>query len=318
MNRGIAVLVLMAALGLPAIAQVAGRMSADDQKEFDKYYKKWVDDTRRNDRDDIASDVSHMQDIMARNSIPSDVPFDRVASTGGGDGDYNERPGYGQARLSAEDQAEFDRYYTRWVDDSRRNDRDDIESDVRHMQDIMSRYRIPSDVPYERIASQGYQGGGYGDRAYPAPAPPPQWRGRLAASEQREFDKWHAKWVEDTRKHDRDDIARDETKLGEIMSRNGIPSTVHYGEIASNSDAGPSQSAGDAYGDYRRYAGRLPEHDQHEFDEAYAKWVKDEDKGDRGDLPKDVRKMQEIMGRNGIPADVPYEQIASPGVAIHH
>ena len=317
MNRVLAVLILLTALGVPSFAQYTGRLSADDQKEFDKYYKKWVDDTRRNDRDDIASDVRHMQDIMVRNQIPSDVPFDRVASTGGAGYD-NDRPAYSAARLSAEDQAEFDRYYTRWVDDSRRNDRDDIESDVRHMQDIMSRYNIPSDVPYERIASQNYQGSP--DRSYSAPAPSPQWRGRLALSEQREFDKWYAKWVNDTRKNDRDDIARDETKLGEIMSRNGIPSTVHYGEIASNSDAGPytGESAGAAYDSYRRWQGRLSEHEQHEFDEAYAKWVKDQDKHDRDDLPKDVRKMQDIMARNNIPADVPYEQIASPGVALRH
>ena len=83
MNRVLAVLILLTALGVPSFAQYTGRLSADDQKEFDKYYKKWVDDTRRNDRDDIASDVRHMQDIMVRNQIPSDVPFDRIASTGG-------------------------------------------------------------------------------------------------------------------------------------------------------------------------------------------------------------------------------------------
>src|SRR5262249_843367 len=103
MNRALAVLILVAVLGLPSFAQGAG-LSADDQREFDSYYKKWVDDTRRNDRDDIASDVRHMQEIMARHNIPSDVPFDRVASTGS----EQTYPGAGYARLSAEDQAEFD------------------------------------------------------------------------------------------------------------------------------------------------------------------------------------------------------------------
>jgi hypothetical protein len=316
MNRVLAVLILMAALGLPSFAQWAGRLSADDQRDFDKYYKKWVDDTRNNDRDDIASDVRHMQDIMARNNIPSDVPFDRVASTGGAQA----YPGGGEyARLSAEDQAEFDKYYSRWIEDTRKNDRDDIDSDVQHLQEIMARYNIPVSVAFERIASQNYQGGSYTERTYAPPAP--QWRGRLSAEDQSDFDKWYAKWVNDTRKNDRDDIARDEGKMQEIMARNNIPSTVHFAEIASNSDAGPYEggvSAGTAYSGYGRWQGRLSEHDRHEFDEAYAKWIKDRDKGDRDDLPKDVHKMQEIMGRNGIPADVPYEQIASPGVAIRH
>jgi hypothetical protein len=313
MNRVLAVLVLMTALGVPSFAQWAARLSADDQREFDKYYKKWVDDTRRNDRDDIASDVRHMQDIMVRNNVPSDVPFDRVASTGSAQA-YS---GSGSGTLSAPDQAEFDKYYSRWIEDSRRNDRDDIDSDVRHMQEIMSRYNIPASVPFDRIASQGSEGGAYPPQAY-APAPP-QWRGRLSVDDQKDFDKWYAKWVDDTRKNDRDDIARDEGKMQEIMARNNIPSGVHFAEIAGNSDAGPYEggvSAGAAYSGNRRWEGRLSGHDQHEFDEAFSKWVKDQDKGDRDDIPKDVHKMQEIMGRNGIPADVPYEQIASPGIAV--
>src|SRR5215470_10166257 len=152
MNRVFAVLILLTALGLPSFAQWAGRLSPDDQREFDKYYKKWVDDTRRNDRDDIASDVRHMQELMARNNVPADVPFDRVASTGSAQV-YGNGSTYAAERLSPEDQAEFDRYYTRWIEDSRRNDRDDIDSDVRHMQEIMALYRIPVDVPFERIAS---------------------------------------------------------------------------------------------------------------------------------------------------------------------
>ena len=313
MNRVLAVLILMTALGVPSFAQWAGRLSADDQREFDKYYKKWVDDTRRNDRDDIAGDVRHMQDIMARNNVPSDVPFDRVASTGSAQG-YGSG---GYATLSSQDQAEFDKYYSRWVEDARRNDRDDIDSDVRHMQEIMSRYNIPASVSFDRIASQGSEGGSYAPQAYAPPAP--QWRGRLSANDQKDFDKWYAKWVDDTRKNDRDDIARDEGKMQEIMARNNIPSGVHFAEVAGNSDAGPYQggvSAGAAYSGYRRYEGRLSSHDQHEFDEAFSKWVKDQDKGDRDDIPKDVHKMQEIMGHNGIPADVPYEQIASPGIAV--
>ena len=58
----------------------AGRLSPEDQRDFDKYYSRWIEDTRKGDRDDIQSDVSHMQEIMARYSIPTDVPFDRIAT----------------------------------------------------------------------------------------------------------------------------------------------------------------------------------------------------------------------------------------------
>jgi hypothetical protein len=56
------------------------RLSVDDQREFDHYYAEWLEHTRKNDRDDVAKDVSHMQEIMARNNIPANVPFDRIAS----------------------------------------------------------------------------------------------------------------------------------------------------------------------------------------------------------------------------------------------
>ncbi len=35
----------------------------------------------------------------------------------------------------------------------RKNDRDDIDKDVRHMQDIMARYSIPASIPFDQIAS---------------------------------------------------------------------------------------------------------------------------------------------------------------------
>ena len=71
---------VLAAFMLSAFAQPQSRLSPEDQREFDKYYTKWVNDTRKNDRDDIAKDVTHMQEIMARNNISANVPFDRIAS----------------------------------------------------------------------------------------------------------------------------------------------------------------------------------------------------------------------------------------------
>lgn len=130
------------------------RLSPEDQRDFDRYYSQWMDDSRRNDRDDAARDMDHMRDIMGRNNIPPNVPFDQIATPGYRNnysrGGYS---GYGQPRLSPDDQREFDKIYAKWMHDSRRNDRDDIEKDARKMQDIMGRYSIPSDVPYDQIAS---------------------------------------------------------------------------------------------------------------------------------------------------------------------
>ena len=63
MNKFLATLALLVAMAMPAFAQQAGRLSPDDQREFDKYCTKWVNDTQ-SDRDDIAKDVKHMQELM--------------------------------------------------------------------------------------------------------------------------------------------------------------------------------------------------------------------------------------------------------------
>jgi len=227
MTRILQVLTLIAALALPAFCQY-GRLSPDDQREFDKAYTKWVNDSRNNDRDDIDKDVRKMQDIMARNNIPPNVPYEQVASSGyGQDNRYNgayqrNAPhGYSQGRLSPDDQREFDKAYEKWVDDSRKNDRDDLNKDVRRMQDIMARNNIPPGVPYEQIATPGYNN----YRGYP--------QSRLSPDDQHDFDKAYEKWEKDVRKRDRDDIGKDERKMQEIMARYNIPRDVPYDRVAS-------------------------------------------------------------------------------------
>src|SRR5947207_3575946 len=119
MNRILQVMALLAALALPALCQ-NGRLSPDDQHDFDKAYAKWVNDSRKNDRDDIAKDVRKMQDIMQRNNIPPDVPYERIATNGYGQQDrYNvgsyshayaqdNRNWGNQGRLSQHEHREFD------------------------------------------------------------------------------------------------------------------------------------------------------------------------------------------------------------------
>jgi len=48
------------------------------------------------------------------------------------------------------------------------------------------------------------------------------------------------------------------------------------------------------------------------FDDAYRKWTKDQ-RSDRDDIPKDERKMRDIMAHYNIPPDVPFDAVASQG-----
>lgn len=317
MTRVLQIMALIAVMAFPVIAQ-SGRLSSDDQKEFDKAYTKWVNDTRKNDRDDIARDVHRMQEIMARNNIPANVPYDQIASTGNG---FQGRS-Y-QSRLSPQDQKEFDKYYTKWVNDTRKNDRDDVERDVRHMQDIMARNNIPVGVPYDQVASSGYASNPqYGQQpAYPQSAYPQngQYQSRLTPEDQRDFDRYYSQWVDDSRRNDRDNADRDMQHMRDIMSRANIPLDVPVGQIATPGTALPN-GYNESYSGRGAYAGQNPlsPDDQHEFDKAYSKWIKDSEKNDHDDVARDAGKMQEIMARYNIPTNVPYDQIASPNAGYRH
>ena len=300
MKKFLATLTLLFAFTLPGFAQGQVRLSAEDQKKFDKHYAKWVNDTRKNDRDDIAKDVHEMQEIMAKYNIPANVPYDQIASTGSGVRVY-------QSRLSADDQREFDKYYTKWVNDTRKNDRDDVAKDVGRMQEIMARNNIPAKVPFEQIASTDYPGNGYPATAYPANS---QWQSRLSPDDQRDFDRYYSKWVDDTRQNDRDAVSRDAGYMQEIMARNNIPASVPFDQIAS--------SAGYSSGSSPAYVQRLSVNDQREFDHYYAEWLEHTRKNDQDDVAKDVARMQEIMARNNIPWNVPFDRIASPDAASRH
>jgi hypothetical protein len=133
--------------------QRQARLSSEDQQRFDSYYSRWQGYRRTNNRDEMASMEKRMRDVMSRNNIPSDVPFDEIASNGDrGYGDHNGQRR--QARLSSEDQQRFDSYYSRWQGYRRSNNRDEMASMERRMRDVMSRNNIPSDVPFDDIASR--------------------------------------------------------------------------------------------------------------------------------------------------------------------
>jgi hypothetical protein len=297
-----------------------GVLSANDQSQFDQYYANWVDATRKNDQADVSSNARRMEEIRTRYNIPTNVPFDQVASAGvtgtypAGGAYQGSYPGYAQARLSPDDQKQFDKYYAKWVDARRKNDQDDINSNANKMLEIMARYNIPSNVPFDQVASNS---GAYPAAAYPNAAPQgpyPVYGQRLSPDDQKQFDKYYSKWMDATRRNDRDDIDNNARKMQEIMARYNIPSNVPFSQVASG---GYASNSNPAYG-YPAYGqNRLSPSDQRNFDKHYKKWVEARRRNDRDDIDNNARVMQDLMARYNIPANVPFDQIASPGAANH-
>jgi hypothetical protein len=86
------------------------------------------------------------------------------------------------------------------------------------MQEIMARKNIPANVPFDQIASTGYAGNG-APETYPRGA----WRDSLSPDDQRDFDNYYARWIDDTRANDQDGVSRDAGHMQAIMARNKIP-----------------------------------------------------------------------------------------------
>ena len=221
---------------------------------------------------------------------------------------------YGQPQawhgvLSVDDQAQFDRYYGKWVDATRRNDRDDISDNARKMQEIMTRYNIPVSVSFDQVVSNPAP---YPPAVY-APAPYPTYPAgvqRLSADDQKDFDKEYGKWVDATRKNNQEDIVEHERKMQGIMARYNIPSGVPFAQVASGGSAGVYPNPAYGYPQPRH----LSSDDQKNFDKAYKKWLEARHKNHKEDMDENERKMHDIMARYDIPANVPYEQIATPGI----
>lgn len=234
--------------------------------------------------------------------------------------------GYGQPQgwhgvLSVQDQQKFDQEYAKWVDATRRQDQDDIAKEAQHMQDIMSRYNIPAGVAFDQVASSpvatAYPNQAYPNQAYPNQAYPVATQVRLSAEDQQKFDKEYAKWLDAQRKNDADDIAEHARKMEEIMARYNIPPNVAFQTIASG---GAVVAPNGAYPSAYPYAApmqRLSTDDQKDFDKAYKNWVKAERKRDMDDVNENASKMRNIMARYNIPANVPFDAIATPGSASH-
>ena len=67
-----------------------------------------------------------------------------------------------QVRLSLSDQRRFDSYYTRWQNYQRTNNRSEVISMERRMQDVYRHYGIPANTPYGNVAPGGSRTWGAG------------------------------------------------------------------------------------------------------------------------------------------------------------
>ena len=218
-----------------------GALSPTDQQEFDKFYATWINDTRRNDRDDIAKDAGHMQEIMAKYNIPANVPFDQIASNpapgayapyGYPNAAYG-NPAYAGTRLNPGDQQQFNTYYAKWVDATRKGDQDDIAKNAGRMQEIMARYNIAPNTPFQAIATNGYTAGAYAG-PNPAYAYPYGQAQRLSGKDQKDFDNAYKHWVDARRKKDMDDVDKNARKMEDIMTRYNIPANTPFDQIATS------------------------------------------------------------------------------------
>src|SRR6266581_5210681 len=99
-------------------------------------------------------------------------------------------------RMTTDDEERFNGYYSRWLQDRQTNDRDDMISMEHRMQDLMNKYSIPPDTPYDQVAAQnaaprydrdrddrdrGYAGRGYG-------------QAQMSSDDQRKFNDEYRKW----------------------------------------------------------------------------------------------------------------------------
>ena len=220
MKKWLGILSLLV-ISLPALAQwQQWRLSSDDQRRFDSYFSRWQEYRQRNDRDQVMSMERRMYDVYAHYNIPMQTPFWRVASNG--------RSGRNpwRGRLSADDQRRFDSYFERWQQYRQRNDRDEIRSMEKRMQDVYAHYRIPANTPYFWVATNSRDDDW--DRW-----DSDRWRGRLSPDDQRRFDSYFSRWQDYRQRNDRDQIRSMEKRMQDIMSRYQIPQQIPYEQIAS-------------------------------------------------------------------------------------
>jgi hypothetical protein len=197
-------------------------------------------------------------------------------------------------QLSPDDQRRFDSYYSRWQEYRRSNNRSEVLSMEKRMQDVYAHYNIPADTPFWRVASNGR-----GDRD--------RFRAQLSPDDQRRFDSYFSRWQEYRRTNDHDQIASMEKRMQDIYSHYNIPSGTPYFWIASNS----RDEDWDRWDRRERWRGRLSQEDQRRFDSYYSRWEDYRRDNNQNEVNSMEQRMLDVMDQYKIPRDVPFDEIAS-------
>jgi hypothetical protein len=145
--------------------------------------------------------------------------------------------------LSADDQRRFDSYYTRWLDYKRTNNRDEIISMEKRMQDVYAHSSIPAGTPYARVASPAVR------RRDPNRDLP-----RFSNDDDRRFRSYYARWQEYKRTNNRSEVASMEKRMRDVMNNYNVPPEVSYDEMMNSLNGGGRGRWGrDRNDDHRRY-----------------------------------------------------------------
>ena len=249
-----------------------------------------------------------------------------------------------QRQLSADDQRRFDSYYSRWQEYRHTNNREQIASMEKRMQDVYAHYGIPAGTPYWRVASNARGEWDRDNNEWWRWRN--RWQGRLSVDDQSRFDSYYSRWQEYRRTNNRDEAASMEKRMGDVYAHYAIPSDTPYWQVASN---GHSDSDGDwddrdrdgdrdrdRDGDHdrglhrgwdkhdrdddgdrdrdsgrNRWRGRLSAGDQSRFDSYYTRWLQYRRDNNREQISSMEKRMWDLMDHNNIPREVPFGEIAS-------
>jgi hypothetical protein len=172
-----------------------------------------------------------MQGIYAQYGVPDGTPYWRVASNG-----HDER-GQWRHRLSEGDQARFDNYFSRWQDYRQTNNREQMVSMERRMQDLYAQYHIPANTPFEWVATERREerrhDEGRRDESRRDEGHRDRWQDRLSSNDQARFDSYYQRWLGYRRDNNRHEAESMEKRMRGVMDQYRIPPDVPFEQIAS-------------------------------------------------------------------------------------
>jgi len=125
-----------------------------------------------------------------------------------------------------------------------------------------------------------------------------QWR--LAPRDQQRFDSYFSRWQQYKRVNDRDQVISMEKRMLDVYAHYGVPAGTPFWRLATNGH--PERVA---------WRERLSREERAHFDDLYSRWIAARDHHNRFEMERMEHRMHEIMERNGIPAEVRFEELAA-------